>query len=102
MKVDLNLAPVMFEILELSNAHIPEHTARAIDGGYMPEGIMLISVHDTGWMFYMADPLPRTTLRLQGHGELAALLALAEKHGCYYLKLDADAQVVDGLPIFDW
>lgn len=97
------LQPYIVKTLVVSTAHIPEHTDAALrtsdnpaldELAYQPlEGAWLINLWNPDWIPILA---------LAGHPELARLCQLAVDANCSYLHLDADGDVIEGLPTFVW
>lgn len=97
-----DISLLIYKTLRVSTAHIPKHTDDALEQRSVSEGLCHTAAMD-GWSF----PAPAhnselVKLRLQSHGELVKLLKLAAAHDCAYLVLDADAEMIEGLPVFDW
>lgn len=84
-------------ILTMSTAHISQQTARlmdmdAIHAGFYPadeSGYLILTV---GWEDY-SDVMPE---------DLKECVKFAAGHDCDWLRLDGDAETVEGLPVYEW
>lgn len=94
----------MEKILNVSTGHIPKHTADALgspeskDKPQLWDTLSYVYYHEYGWIIF-ADA--NAEIR-ESHKELADLLIFAKNNGATYLKLDCDAETLDGIPTFDW
>lgn len=85
-------------VVDLSTGHLPQETARALDNGTF--GFIPMMKGPYGWMFYVTDDV--ATLDRIPCESLKACLKLALKNGFSYVWFDADGEVYEELPIFDW
>lgn len=93
----------IFKMLDVSMWNIPFETDQALGTIGLTDTIVG-AWHDNGYVVSVPeanDPV-LTTISLQGHGALARILGFAQKLGCHYVKLDADAEVLDGFETYDW
>lgn len=93
---------IIRRLLNLSTAHLPQHlgTPGGLDrvagivAHTMQVGFLLWVPDDPdGSAHAMADPVPEVVLDIQRY---------ARVRGCDYVLLDADADRVDDLPVWDW
>ena len=83
-------------LLVTSTAHVTDEEAQILtDHGY--------SRDQFGWFFYVGneeyDALPEIVRKSRG---LFAVILCARVNGCPYVLLDRDAEVLPGVPIYDW
>jgi hypothetical protein len=94
------------KFLDISNAHVSKEARDWLneqaaenheDGGY--PGCWHVASHVFGWWLRAAEPddahegFPESLLPVCAHAKAA---------GCDFILLDADAEVIDGLPVYDW
>jgi hypothetical protein len=92
-------------MLVLSTAHISESTNDMFDFNtddvpqFFPKHPWGSPSEGLGWLIPIVgnEPFPHTCPE-----DLRAIRALAEANGCTWIMLDRDADVVDGLPIYEW
>ena len=83
-------------IIDISTAHIPKHTAKALtdksitEPAYEPWG-------DYGWIIWIGADYAD-----EEHKELNDIIKYCQEHGIDYLKLDCDADTVEEFPTFEW
>ena len=105
---DLNRAPTVVKMMDLSTKCIPLHTAKALgmtEIESLSSPLVSIVAHTPwasyGWIIACTDD---AVLQLKPrHPELSALMTFCLSKGITYLKLDRDGP--DGLdewPVFDW
>lgn len=64
--------------------------------------LVVYSLDEYGYMI-LARPIDGYTGEARKHSDnLEKLLAFARKHRCDWLRLDRDANEIDGLQVFDW
>lgn len=102
----MDLSEHIFKTLCLSTGHIPVTTDAFLDSeAQRSDWSLRVHGMDVGWRidvdFGHDTHIPALTA-LRGHPELAKLLDLARENGCLYLALEGDADVVEGLPVFEW
>lgn len=81
-------------LVAISTAHLRPSTRRLLADGALS---VLAYPNDYGGFVYVGakgDNIPQEP-------ELAALFAAAHRAGIVWIKFDADAETVDGLPTFD-
>ena len=87
-------------MIDISTAHIPEHTAKALEEKSITELVYESwseSWSDYGWIIWVdADYAD------EEHKELNDIIKYCQEHGIDYLKLDCDADVVEEFPTFEW
>jgi hypothetical protein len=96
-------------MLVVSTSHVSEETAKMINRlrstswSSRSNDITWAPTfsRDEGWMWYVGEENP-VVLDMGWPDEFAALFSLAMKHGCNWLMLDRDGDVVDDLPTFEW
>jgi len=97
---------LIVKTLEVSTCMIPRVTDDFLAGrdtNDLDRLHLYYALTEYGYRFPV--PVPPTALaklRLTGHGALTTLIQRAESLGCHYLQLDSDADVIDGLPQFEW
>lgn len=103
----MNLTAHMQAMLYASTAHVTQETAQALNAalkrkrGALWHSLTFIPFMDTGWAFYVSGDQVAAA-RESNQPELAALLALALAQGADWLRLDACAPELEGLPTFEW
>jgi hypothetical protein len=91
--------------LDTTTAHLPETEAQALRESTIDH--VCADAYEYGWWIwvpstpYREDDDELTELR-QVAPCLLNLMDHARKHGCAYVRLDADADPVDGLPTVQW
>lgn len=83
--------------LDASLQHLTPSEVEALSAGAAPDPFLLSMANDHAWLLYCPDPMFATRAAL-GPG-LAALFALAQKHGFRYVRIDEDAPPIPGLLI---
>jgi len=88
--------------LVVSTAHITEDEDRELREA--PDTDYLLSVYSNEYFHSIYVPYTEKLkdFEKQVGKNILALLKIAKKHNCAYLKLDRDAVVYDDLPQFDW
>jgi hypothetical protein len=94
--------------ISISTGHIPKHTADLLGNeGRVPadttlwDAISYTFWHDYGWIIWCCHDHAEAA-REAGHPELADLIKMCADKDICFLQLDGDAEVVGGLPTFDW
>lgn len=84
--------------LDLSTAHLPEHLCQNL-GGYSS-----IRAWETeyGWFMWAPGDIDDDPDYDDVPDEVRAIWRFARAHGCHYVLLDRDAEILDGLPSWDW
>lgn len=95
------------KMLVLSTAHVGETTARQLDGfRAWPVPVFAPVVYpkgEFGWILPITeDMLECHTTRAFLPSELLPIIDLAEVQGCTWLMFDRDAEILPGLPTFEW
>lgn len=99
-----SLEAAMVKVLDISTAHVPKHTADALDTPdsqvkpKLYDALSYVQYHEYGWIIHTSnDDQVRDS-----HPELARLIRMARELGAEHLKLDCDAPSIEGLPVFEW
>jgi hypothetical protein len=83
------------KMLILSTAHVTLETSQRLPDGI--EGLIAYEKGEYGWLIYVnaphVVPLP---------ADLQGVRDLARNHGCEWVMLDRDGDVIDALPSYDW
>ena len=93
------------KMLTISTAHISRDTARKLsDRAYCQQMDTAVFEKDRyGWWVYCNSVLEDD---LGGRewvpDDLWRCMELANKNSCEWLCLDSDAQIIEGLPVYDW
>lgn len=91
---DTTALPAKRTFLDISTAHLQQQTCTSLDA--LP-GVTAYPIPFYGWL--MAVPV-------DNHGdwpaELKPIVDLARTYACAYIVFDCDADVIDGLPTYDW
>ena len=87
-------------VLIFSTAHIREETNKALVERHsdLDDVLEYYSV-DHG---FFIPPHCHEDVKGLGYGELAHLMKIAESRGDTWLRLDADAPILDTLPTWEW
>lgn len=88
-------------ILECSTAHIKEETKKQFDEEQYFGLIVYekkIDNESYGWFIPLTDNWREKSLP----DEVTALFDYAEKHGCQWVMLDRDADIIFDLPFYYW
>ena len=86
-------------MLTLSTAHLDKETADDLSNGFS-FGQTVYEKHVYGWWIALhdqSDPLEKVK-----SPSLRAVLERAKSLGCEWLMLDADGEILDDLPSYDW
>ena len=83
-------------IIDISTAHIPEHTAKALTYKSITE-LVYESWSDYGWVIWVGADYAD-----EEHKELNDIIKYCQRHGIDYLKLDCDGDTVEEFPTFEW
>jgi hypothetical protein len=81
----------ILKYLDLSTAHVRKGTMNP------PNTTCLIAAYEYGALYYVPDEIPA-----ECPADLKAVLEYAATNECAMVRLDADADVVNGLEVFDW
>ena len=89
-------------IIEISTAHIPEHTAKALTYKSIAKLAKLAKLVYEPWDgkggIIRIDP----DYADEEHKELNSIIKYCQEHGIDYLKLDCDGDTVEEFPTFEW
>ena len=96
----LALEAATVKVLDISTGHIPKHTADALDADRpeLYDALSYVHYHEYGWIIHASNDDEVN----DSHPELARLIRLTRELGAEHLKLDCDAPLVEGLPVFKW
>jgi hypothetical protein len=104
---DINLRPFLAGMVNISTAHIPEHTAIALGQDEGKNGspalwsrLSYVYFHEYGWIVSCSDDAAEAVR--EDHPELSDLIKRCRGVWANFLKLDCDAEKVLGLPTFEW
>lgn len=87
------------KILEINGGHISKETANTLSSE--PEFVNLfIQELDYGWMLSECEDTDLDTE--WRHNDLREIMLKARELGCDYVILDADAECLDDLNVYDW
>ena len=92
------------KMLTISTAHIKQETAAILDKSYsgpIPGWLYAIGLYDKdeyGWFIMDWDYRSVNTFP----ADLLECIKVAEKHGCTWLCLDCDGEVLSSIPTYDW
>lgn len=98
--------PAVKQYLDASTGHLPEgerrmlaDEAEAIEADSLTRsgGMPRVIAHRWGWWVNVQHDDPD---RPKDMPALCAVLDFARKHECWWINFDADAEVVDGLPVY--
>lgn len=94
-------APNVWQMLDISTAHIKRATAYALgeDGkfGSLYEDLSYVHWYDSGWIICV--PSDDSTC---DRPDLEAIFDLARKLDCTYVQLDYNGSEMAALPTYDW
>lgn len=94
----------ILKALVLSTAHVPKHTADALENQEWQQDLPM-NVVNTGHsyrIYVMEGSAVFNTEEMADHPQLVALARLANENHCTWLELDQDGSINDDLPNFDW
>lgn len=104
---DLKTLAAISPLVDISTAHIPKHTAEALDSSAsnatasgLQDKLIYTPWGQYGWIIYCGDDEAEEVR--EAHPELCDLMALCASQGISFLKLDCDAPKVADLPVFNW
>lgn len=95
----------VYQYLDVSTAHITKETMNQIvaytdlpagDRGWLP----IVAVYPEGAFLWVPEELQDHAPDLPA--DLNRLLKIAKAQGCHLIRLDADADVIDGLMTYEW
>ena len=90
----------IYKYLDLSTAHITRETDRFLDRESQWQ-LTEIIVYNKERGYFICVPENINEL-VNVPKDLKACLKLAQKHGCSWLVLDGDAEIVEGLKTYEW
>lgn len=98
----------IFKYLDLSTAHLSAETKGdldLIDGVNNTTGLT-VAKYDYGYFVSVPESVeavdaPRLVTKQMLQADLREVLKFAVMIGCYVVRFDADAEVIDGLPVFE-
>ena len=88
-------------VLVLSTAHLPEHLGRhrLCD----EDGVVAYDLDGYGWLMWVPpDPDSHAADYSGPPAEVLTIQRYARQRGCDYVLLGQDADIIDGLPTWDW
>lgn len=86
------------KMLTISTAHIKQETAELFNDCDIPFDIGIYDKKSYGWFLFDWDLSQAIDIPL----DLLACFRLAEEHGCTWLCLDCDGEIVKDLPTYEW
>src|SRR6266545_1022559 len=88
-------------VLVLSTAHLPEHLGRhRLCDEY---GVVASDLDGYGWLMWVPpDPDSHAADYSGPPAEVLTIQRYARQRGCDYVLLGQDADIIDGLPTWDW
>jgi hypothetical protein len=90
-----------FTVLDLSTAHLPEEIAAGDHLCRVP-GVLVVMRHQYGCLIYVPDSDDNWTDLDLCPLPVARILLYARDHGCQYIYLDGDGDIVPELPVWEW
>jgi hypothetical protein len=91
--------PQIVRELVVSTAHMPNWVARAMDERNNREMVMLpYDCVEFGYLVWVCRPEDSSDYP----PELDAVMAMARKHGCTWIRFDCDAAIEEDLPKWEW
>jgi hypothetical protein len=90
---------VIRAFLDLSTAHLDEHTCRDLNGY---EHVTAYPTPYGWWMFVPDGDVADLADQGDWPAELPEIVTLARDRGCAYILFDADGPHSNLLPTFDW
>lgn len=100
--------PSVRKYLDISTGHITKEDSERLAADALARRPFHPIVEESwyGWWVYAPTELKKEwapEVSARGYSkEFIGVLAYARKHRCTWIKLDCDAPVVPGLPVFDW
>lgn len=90
-------------MLTVSTAHIKPETAKWLERQWeiFDSSIVVFSKGVYGWFVYVDYP-GRANIYKELPKDLVVLFRLAAEHGCEWLCIDRDVEVVSELPVYNW
>ena len=88
------------KMLTISTGHVSKETAELLDYDNI-NGIVVYQKDEYGW-FILASSYNDYDLEEDLPKDLVVVLEFALSHGCEWLCLDCDGEVLDDLEVFDW
>jgi ABC-type tungstate transport system permease subunit len=91
--------PAVYHYLSVSTIHIPKN-----DTNFLEKGPVIADANEYGWWILVpeeediADVVAASGLS----DAMAGILLLASQQGCVWVRLDADAEIYEDLPCYDW
>lgn len=90
----------IYKYLDLSTAHITPETDRFLDRESQWQ-LSEVTVYNKERGYFVHVPEKISEL-VNVPNDLKKCLKLAKKHGCNWLVLDGDAEIVEGLKTYEW
>ena len=94
----------VYKYLDISTAHITEETEVFLWRQVQDEdGDLIVYKKECGYFIHVpCDPDELNEMEVIIPHDLMACLRLAMENNCYWLVLDADAEVINELETFEW
>lgn len=92
----------IYKYLDLSTAHITPETDRFLDRESQWQlSEVIVYNKERGYFVHVPKDLEKLK-QMDIPKDLKACLRVAQKHGCNWLVLDGDAEIVEGLKTYEW
>lgn len=97
----------IYKYLDLSTAHLSAETKGDLDlDGVNNLTGLTVAKYDYGYFVSVPESMeavdaPRCATKQMLQADLREVLKLAVMSGCCVVRFDADAEVIDGLPVFE-
>jgi hypothetical protein len=98
-----------YTFAEVNTRHITKKDTQSLDydSGFRGDAILTVYPYDSGYFVATSIAGDEAAMRSLEDGgayspEFLALLRMANAQGCWYLRIDADADVIDCLKEFYW
>lgn len=90
----------IYKYLDLSTAHITPETDRFLDiESQWKLSEVIVYNKERGYFVHVPEKISEL---VNVPSDLKNCLKLAQKHGCNWLVLDGDAEIVEGLKTYEW
>lgn len=82
-------------MLTCCTSHVTVQDTKHLDD---PSDMLVSYPYEYGWIVFAGDNEMHENLSKEAN----ALLALARKHGCEWLRLDQAGDTIEGFEVFEW
>lgn len=91
----------IYKYLDISTAHITRETDEYLKWEMESEyGNLIVNKKECG--YFICVPYNIDDIEMHIPTDLVKCLGLAKKHGCNWLVLDCDAEIIDELETYEW